>query len=604
MSDGLTLAPDQKAAFRRLMEYDPWIFSIVVCGRDPRAERHHRPLLYLYTRRADLLCALLDDPAYAGPITDQIKADFERNGLNWNDPRHLDKIRHRLRRVNVRMPRSSGKSTFADDGDLWDATVDPNITISIGSKADPYAWDRISTIGKFVLSPSYAYWFPDRVPANPRQDVTQDAITLNGRTRHVPEATIEGRGLTSQWAGRHYRKNRRDDIVGTESGEASLEDALKHMANLSALRDHTGWVGDVMIGTINGEEDDHTMLAADEGVLSIVVPMEEHDGGTTLENIYEDGTLCMPEWFDRDTVNQIKSEARSNPKYGAIWLLQNFYMSAHKTGTSIIGAALLERCKFEWFFSPSLNREIIRRPKKGFEKIPRKNLQPKDWFYLDPLNAIPATAKATAVDQSVSEDGTADFWAQVYVCQDWEGHYYVLDALRDHGYANLLGELIPFDSDKERKEIRSEAGQPAYIGIDSNATQSMTATWLKGSDDFRAIGRRVQEVRASNERKDINIRNYVIARMLTGELWINPRLHSWFDEALKYRPYKQDGTRRRKPKDDQLDATWMAMSLVRLPPSPEVIEEDEMEAAMNLVARRGGVMRDSWFNRAPHWRVA
>lgn len=604
MSESLHLDPVTKAKYRAVMEYDPWIFSLTICKRTAHAERHQRPLLYLYTRHAPLLCACLDNPKYDGPITDQVKEDFANYRIEWWDQAELPRVQKRLRRINVRMPRGFGKSAFDDDCDLWSVTCDPNLTISIGSKSDEFAEKRIVTIGQFVLSPEYAFWFPDRVPDNPRTEVTAAKIWIKGRTRHVPEATIEGRGLLSQWAGSHYLINRRDDIVGTESGESSLDDALRHMANMSALRDRTAWVGDTFIGTVNGEEDDHTILANDSTVLSVVVPMEIHEGGTTLENIYEDGTLTMPEVFSREEVNEAKVESRSNPKYGALWLLQNFYMAAHKSGTAIFSAKMIERAKFEWVdhdeYGKALKREIIRRPKKGMEKIPRSQLKPSDWFYLDPLLTIPQTAKATAVDQAVSESGESDRWAQVYVCADWESVFYVLDSLAEHGYGLLMGELVPFHKGTERKAIRGDVGISEYVGIDSNSTQGMTAVWLKDSEAHKAIARKVREIRGNDKSKDINIRNWIQARMLTGEFYINPRLTDWTNEALCYRPYKQDGTKKRRPKDDQLDATWMAMTLVRIPVSPEVNAETEIEERMSRIAeakhydRQTGICTDDW----------
>lgn len=613
-AEGVSLPPAEKAALRQLMEYDPWVFSLFVCGRNPKAEKHHRPLLYLYTRRVELLCATLDDPKFDGPITQQIREDFQRQEppIDWRNPAQLPRVAARLRRINIRMPRSSGKSTFADDADFWLGSVDPDVTISIGSKSAEFAVKRITTIGMFVLSPAYAFWFPERVPDDPQHEVTEDSIWLKGRTRHVPEATIEGRGLLGQWAGTHYRVNRRDDIVGTESGQASVEDALKHLANLSALRDHTGWIGDTIIGTINGDEDDHTMLASDPTVLSVVVPMEEHEGGTTLDNVYEDGVLLMPEWFDRDQVTLIKAEAKANPKYGAIWLLQNFYMAAHKTGTSIFNAKMIERAKFRWVFSERLKRHVIVRPKKGFEKIPVDRLAPDQLFVLD-LKTLPKTAFATGIDQSVSEDGSRDKWAQVLVCVDWEGVYYALDSVAEHGYSNLLDQLIPFDQRKGDRSSLEETrlcDRPQYIGVDSNATQGMTVEWLKRSEEFRSIERRVVPVTSNNEKKDMNIRTWLQARMLTGDFYVNPKLHDYITTMLKYRPYANDGRRRRNPIDDELDATWMAMTLPRVPPSPEVIEEEELLGAMRRMEEMRhldpmtGMNTDQWFDANLFGRVA
>jgi hypothetical protein len=600
------ISPQEREDIRALMERDPWYFSRYVCGRDPKAERHHRPLLYVYTRKADLLCACLSNPRFDGPITDQVKADLRCNGIDWTNPADLPKVRRRLRRVNVRLPRSLGKSTYADDADLYEATFDPNITISIGSKSDKFAESRIITIGAYVLSPQYRYWFPERVPDDARYYVTNDAIWLKGRTRIVPEATIEGRGIQSQWTGHHYRKNRRDDIVGTESGEASQDDAVKHLANIDPLHDETAWVQDLFIGTINGEDDDHAILASDPNVMSIVVPIETHPGGTTLENIYSDGEIMFPEWFSRERVNEIKENARKNPKQGPIWLLQNYYMTAHQSGVLLFTDRVMERAKFIWWYDPKLKREIILRPLKDKRDTPRKMVngypQPvkwEDWFRLD-LRALPRSAFAWAADQSVSDTG--DEWAFVLGCMDWEGVEYILDNLSDHGYGKLIDQILPFDRHDATANIKKGlvpkgAGK---IGIDTNATQGMTVEWLGRTPDYRALVHRLVKITSSNEAKDAHIRRWLLARMMAGDCYVNPRLFAFINECLKYRPRKPDGTIKRNAVDNNLDAAWMMCTLPRRPISPEELDEEAMELEIGEMLAKDhtdqltGVSTDDW----------
>lgn len=491
-------------------------------------------------------------------------------------------------------------STMADDGNLWEATMDPNLTISIGTKGDTYAWERIASMGQVILSPAYAFWFPERVPSDPKRDVTKTGITLAGRTNNVPEATIEGRGIKSPWTGRHYRINRRDDIVGTESGDASLDDAKLHMANIDALHDETGWQCDIYIGTINGENDDHSMLADDESFLTIVMPIEEHEGGTTLENVYEDGVLTVPEWWDRERVNDIKANAKKNTEHGPIYLLQNYYMTAHKSGVSMFTSRMLNRAMFEWHFDEGRKRELIVRPKKGFETIAFKDLKPSQKYVLD-LKTLPRTAFALGIDQSVAAGGASDQWSMTCVCVDSEGVYYVLDNIADHGYAAMLDEIVPFDR---------KSGFPGKIGIDSNATQGMTVEWLKRAPEFKDIARRVEGVRSNNESKDINIRNWLQGRMLSGGLYINPRLNDLLSEMLRYRPRSVDGRKKKNAVDNRLDATWMAMTLPIVPPSEAEMEEMNTLAMLNEryesrhTDRMTGVSTDNWMDALPHWSAA
>lgn len=586
------LDPETKALYRRRMERDPWYFAKYVYELPESRARFQRPLLYLYTRQAELLASTLLDPRFDGPVTSQVRADFESHGIDWTDPAHLPKMRKRMRRQNWRLPRSSGKSVVADIGDIWQAVIDPDITISLGTKADKYAWDRIAAMGGVVLSPRFAYFFPDRVPTNPRQDVTMDAITLAGRKKlGVTEATIEGRGITSPWTGRHYRINRRDDIVGTESGDASTDDAMRHMSNMIAIRDLSGWVADTYIGTINGENDDHSLLAADPDVMSIVVAMEEHEGGTTIENVYTNGVLTMPEVFTREIVDQIKAEARINTEHGPIYLLQNYYMTAHKSGVSIFTRRMLARALFTWHYDEALKRRVIIRPKKGLQDKPLDKLTAADMFVLD-LKKLPRSAFAWAADQSVTEDGSGDEWALMLVCLDSEGVFYLLDGTKGRGYDLMVDELVPFDR---------RAGKPLQNGMDANATQAMTIEWLKRSSEFKDLARRLKGVRSNGESKDVNIRNYVQARMLAGDFYVSPEMTDWHREALRYRPRSIDGRKKRNAIDNQLDATWMAMTLPKRPASPEQTEEDEIAGivsrfdSMRHTDQSTGMPTDNWF---------
>jgi hypothetical protein len=589
-TDLTQLDPETKAQYKRRMQRDPWYYGKYVYGLPSSRIRLQRPLLYLYTRQAELLSACLSAPQYDGPVTDAVRDDLEQHGIDWTNPAHMKRMKRRMRRQNWRLPRSCGKSIVADIGDLWIATMDPDMTLSLGTKSDPYAWARIAAMGNIITSPVYGFWYPERVPKTPRFDVTMEAITLAGRTKMgVTEATIEGRGVNSPWTGRHYRWNRRDDIVGTESGDASLDDALKHMSNMTAIRDLSGWLADTYIGTINGENDDHSLLSADPDVMSIVVPMETHEGGTTLENVYSDGTLTMPEVFDRELVNDIKNESKINTEHGPIYLLQNYYMTAHKSGVSLFTRRMLQRSLFTWFDDTKSQRRLICRPKKAAKDKAPDKMTMADFFVLD-TTKLPRSAFAWAADQSVTEDGSGDEWAIYLVCIDWEGVFYVLDGVKGRGYDAMVDELVPFDK---------KAGKPLKNGIDANATQIMTLDWLKRTPEFRDIARRIEGVKSNGEAKDVNIRNYIQARMLSGDLFVNPELTDWHREALRYRPRTASGAKRRRAIDNQLDATWMAMTKPRRPQSPEQIEDDEVLSEVSAYRQRTGsavtVPSNNWF---------
>lgn len=597
-----SITSDTRALLRARMDADPWYFAKFVCKRAAKAvERIHRPLLYLYTGHAALLAATLDDPRFDSHITQQVKADFgaQTPPIDWNNPAHLPRMKARLRRVRISAGRGLGKSTFADVADLFDGVIDPNITIGIGSKSDPYAESRVIAIGEMVLSKEFAFWYPERVPLNPRTDITAVAIELAGRTEVTTEATIEGRGITSQWRGRHYRKLRPDDIAGTEYGEASIEDAVAFISGIDAIqvREAFGESREIYIGTISGENDDHTYLAADPGVMMIVMPIEIHEGGTTVENIFTDGVLTMPEegWFTREKVNDLKRKARANEDHLSLRaLLQNFYMTLLRDGgANLFTPTMLNAAKgIIWHFDKDLQREVLLIPKKGREKTQRDRSKPDfnadDWKLID-IAALPASARAWAADQSVSPTG--DPWAFAYIVRDWEGVDILIACVTGNGYDKLIDEAPRFDK---------KCGFPRQIGIDTNATQGMTVEWMGRTPEYQAMARRLVEMKSSGEAKDHLIRRWIAGRMLSGDFYVNPRLVKWLFEASRYAPRKPDGTLKRNSIDDQLDATQMACQLPKRPPSPQQIEEDSARAALERArgmvpsGASGGIDKSNW----------
>lgn len=599
--------PETRALFRKRMDSDPWYFSKYVCNHaDKAVERLHRPYLYAYTGQASLLAAALGNERFEGIITHLIREDFARQNppIQWWNPEHLSRVKARLRRVNFRLPRGFGKSTFADDGDAWDGVIDPNVCIGIGSKSDDYAWKRIGTIGEIVMSPEFAFWYPERVPADPKSDVVRDSILLAGRTIRIIEETISGRGITSQWRGRHFnRRIRLDDTSGTEYGQASVEDSIRFNQGIDAIevQEAFGTCEERYLGTISGEMDDHTWLASDPGVMSIVMPIEIHVGGTTIETLFGDGELTMPEegWFTRDKVNTLKRKARANEdKYSVSELLQNFYMTAMKdSGSFVFTKAMLDAARgIFWAEVPELARECLFIPKKGKEKTQRDrtkpDFNPEDWKMID-VASLPRTARAWAADQSVSQTG--DEWAFADVVMDWDGVEILLECTKGRGYDLMLDTVIPFDK---------RCGYPRRCGVDANATQGMTIDWMNRSPEFQSIARRIEPLTSGGEAKDNLIRRWIAGRMLTGDFYVNPRLVQWLHEASRYQPRDSEGKLRKNAIDNQLDATWMACSLCKRPPSPEQLDADKMAGLMsnarNMTAdNRSGIDRSNWMDSVP-----
>lgn len=274
-------------------------------------------------------------------------------------------------------------------------------------------------------------------------------------------------------------------------------------------------------------------------------------------------------WFSREVVDDLKRKARANEdKHSISELLLNFYMTAFSnSGSLVFSKAMLDSARgIFWQVVPELQRECLFIPKKGREKTQRDpskpDFEPEDWKVIDP-QVMPSSARAWALDQSVSQQG--DEWAFADVLMDWDGVEILLDCVTGRGYDAMLDTVIPFDK---------KCGYPRRNGVDTNATQGMTVEWMNRSPEFQSIARRIEGITSGGEAKDAHVRRWIAGRMLTGDFYVNPRLVHWLHEASRYQPRDADGKLRKNAVDNRLDAAWMACSLCKRPPAPEQLEID------------------------------
>lgn len=529
-----------------LLLYDPWLFSYHVCGSgEGFVERFHRPLLYYLTGHAQLLASSV--LTYDSEVARQIKSEMSRLGVLVDgkfDPAKLERYFGRRSRTNARVSRAMAKTTLNLRALLHAGTENPNLSIGIASKSDAAAQKMMGVIARYIDSQPYRALFPHRVPQkNFEQRVTQSKIWLEGRTNTTTEWTFEGKGINTQWTGGHYDILAPDDIVGTESGDASTEDAKRWIAAIRAISVPPRFGGSRLdfLGTIYGIDDDHAYVTQDWHTPSIVVPIWTKPTYSS-ENAYEDGVPTLPEWYDIDQIRQIRSETIANDDEGMKSWLQNFELTAHIVGVGLFSRDHLERQKLR--IVTKNGGLMIARPQTGIPA--REPVQSETWVILDPMS-MPIYM---AIDQSVSLAKGSDSWAIAIVGFDHEGHVYVLDVVKGKGYSQMLNMIRPLYN----------KWHPIKIGIDSSATQSMTLEWMQRSGEFLDMAGIIHGVSSNNRAKDDRVRAFFAGRVQQGTCWISPRLTDFVHEAMTYIPGP-------KAKDDQLDAVSMAIQ-IGLPGAP------------------------------------
>lgn len=591
---------------RKMMDRDPWLFVKWVCGHgDKAATRFHRPLVYMLAGTAMLLAASLNTDV--SEITVQIKADLVRRGIDWNTRHGIDSLRRLLRRLNIRVMRSASKTTLGLDALLWIASRDPNtpsdlsvisgpdVAIGIASKSDTAAQDKFCvTIGGIMLSDPYQMYYPDRIfPKTPDKFINKAWIRLNGRTRSGDQQTIEARGINSQWTTNHYPIIYGDDIVGTESGEASQGDALTWVAAIHGISMAPGLGGSrhMIQGTIYGGKDDNAVLSLNPEYLSLRVPIWKKKVQANVQNILVDGVPTLPEWYPIEAIRSMRAETLANPKLGAISWLQNFELTAHEEGAMQFAADLLRRSNFLWVNKQvavrdgqPVTRRYIRRylwtpdgqPFLDIKKATEKGVckcwmaceyENHKYYEFDPLTQ----PRYIGVDQSLSLKG--DKWAIAPGVVDQHGYAYALKCATGRGYRNMIPSIpVIFDRWGGRHN------PPRKLGIESNAWQGITTDWIRRGDTFQYLARQVVPVSPGMTQKTVRIFNSVLANMEMGTLLTDPEDTERDSEMLNYNAADDN------PEDNIIDAIAIMMVVAATRPNVES-EEDIRHAAMSADSR-------------------
>lgn len=576
-----SISEEARLKIKKLVTYDPWYWAWLIAKTGKGfVERFHRPILYYLTHSAELLAACLFEKRFESEFTRQMREELRRLGIDPRTVRGMAKFKRYLRRTNLRVARSMGKTTLGYTALSYLGMMNPNETIAIASKSDPAAEKILKPIADIYRSPDFAFYFPELIPTrNIDTAITQTKITLAGRTVPVGEALFEARGINSVWAGYHYSIIYADDVIGAESGDASQDDALRWLANVPSISINPalGGTWEKYTGTIYGARDDHRVICDDFHTLRVVIPIWIKKR-TGVKFLREDGVATLPEWYDEEWITMTRDRILANPKQGPIWFLQNYELHPFTDGASIFFEDTLMRQRFVQH-TDLAGRTLIARPRTP-ESI-SKPIGPVDWV----LSRPEEMAIYMGVDQSVSLAKNADSWAISIVAFDAHGHSYVLDCVKGRGYPLMLDTL---------RLIRLRYPHVLQIGIDSAATQSMTLELAKRDPNLQALSTILVPLQGGNRRKDERLLTFFAARLEMGEMWINPELTGLINEAVEYEPADDD------PVDDQLDSVAMAVA-VGLPGSAISSEEmdsllDEAQDSRDQWVDGAGVHRDSWLN--------
>lgn len=540
-------------AIRASLLEDPFLFCKVVCGHRELSSRFHRPLAYLLAGCTDKLISLLNDSSLddAFVIRALRRSIRDVHGIDWNAPYGRNQLDRLIRFCNVRMYRGSGKSSVLHDIVLWHATRDPNETILICSGAEERAVSFVKQIRKIVLSDAYRELFPERVPVvDLATALTEKKITLRGRTNPSPQATIEAWGYASNNVGAHYNRFILDDLVGPEnSSPVELAKVHKYLADMVGLftpgldRPVTRF----HIGTRYDEQDDSNEFEKNKNCLSLIVPIETHDG--LVEDISLRGTPTNPDWTPEEEVQMRFDAIVTDPSEGPASWRRNFLLDPSAGGGRIFPSAIVDGADWTPWIHPLTKKMWVSR----VERDPKTKAPLLDktgatrWLRFDPALLF----TVIGVDQSFADDG--DEWAVSAVASDQWGYKYQLRTITGHGF-DAMWEIIL---------LLALQYKPRRIGLEKGAAQETTMLLKSREAALARIRGLIEGVSHKNEPKVFRIINNVAEPMKMGRYLLDPT-----DLATKseMKLYKGPSSR---AKDNILDSLAIANVLILTPPSDE-----------------------------------
>lgn len=563
-SVGLT-ATDLKA-IRARADDDVFYFGRVICGHRDLVYEDHAPLMYAAAGDAAKLLSILRNPALDSYTIRRVRQECARLAINLTAEDAEGRLSEHLRVVDERVYRHSGKSSAITHAvRTWKISKDPNLTSCLITNTDDKAKDFCKQIRATILSSIYAAVYPDRVPSDPKSMLTENRITVAGRTVPDMEPCLMAFGVKSSPTGYHYDEFHFDDLVGRENKSvAELAVVYEFLANLSGMYKPgiRYRVRRVHVGTRWGDDDDAAYVRNYSKCFTITVPIWVRD--TQTDDLRTHGTPTTS-WYPLEKILAEQEEVLSNPDEGAISWRCNYELDPSLAGGKIFPDQLVDGSHWTPFIDSKITegKEWCLRPQ--YDEKTRKPLTKGRAF--DPTTLY----KVMCVDQAFSEGDDADEWAIAVVGMDQFGHRFVLEVRTGHGVREMLDAM----------EVLRLMWNPKRIGMEKIAAQEVIKLVLNLDVRYRRLFAMCEDVPHKNAIKEYRIRNFVAEVMKMHMLWTHPRDTETSFEMKKYKPGP-------KAKDNRLDALAMCEVILKrsLAPKDENGEDDYKKKFAKLYAAK------------------
>jgi len=533
------LTKDEVRDIRQTADDDVFFFGTVICGHKDLIFEDHAPLMYMAAGCPGKLLALLRSESWDSDVIRTIKRECTRHGIDlWAEDAEA-RLAERLRVVDIRVFRGSGKSSSLTHAvRLWKMCKEPNLSAVLITNTDPKAIDFCRQIRATILSPLFGAIYPDRVPADPKAALTESRLTVGGRTVPDKEPSLMVFGYKASPTGYHFDELHFDDLVGREN---------RSMVELAAVRDFLSNVAPlynpgiryqirrIHVGTRWDEQDDAEAIQRYSQCFSVSIPIWRRDRPS--DDLRTPGVPTMPKWKDLAAIQELQEEILSNTDEGPLSWRCNCELDPTLAGGRILAAEMVD--KQEW--TPyrdavvTKGREWLQRPQydlKG-ERLPKDRAMDPETLY-----------KVMACDQSFAESG--DEWSVVCVGMDQYSHRYVLEVRTGNGVEAMLDAM----------DMMRLLWKPRRIGMEKIAAQHVIDLVLKLGEKYQRLRPLIEPVPHNNVAKEYRIRNYVAEVMKMRRLWLHPRDAETKQEMKKYKPGQ-------RAKDNRLDGLAMCEVLIQ-----------------------------------------
>jgi hypothetical protein len=587
------MSTGQFTRFREFLLGDSYAFAQIVCGHTDLVPELHMPLSYVACGLSDKLRTVLDASGFDSYVTRRLRTELHKRHIDWRTKEGAALLDSQLDFVNIRWFRGSFKSsTVTHAGVTFMAVQDPNRTIKITHAIDDKAWEFCGQIGDTVRSGIFQDIFPDRMPDDPKGDITQKKITLGGRTISHPQTTIQAAGYTTKDTGGHYDVFITDDLVTEQnSSSAGLKTVHAWLKGMPGFYMNTRRIRRVHVGTKYDEDDDDKFLTSGKlatRCLTIRVPIEEYEG--EVQNILERGRPTIPQLYTKEKIQLLQDSVLSDEREldGARSWRCNYLLDAAAGGGRLFSASLVDD-ENRWWMGPYAHpserafpdRFLVARLARNGEGrvldtkgdvwsaesgLPRQVLRFDPWRQLDVV---------MAVDPAWKEGG--DNWAVSVVGFDHENVGFQLETRSDttgtEGWINAVAEL-------------DAIYKPRIIGADSNAYQEeLVNEKFRNNKLLRRLKSKLVPVKAqNNQTKPSRIRAGVAEPLKSFKLLLDPSEYGT-PARDEMKAYKGDP----KAVDGILDSLAMARSLANRKSSA-----DEQQRLKERIAARERAIRTTY----------